>query len=416
MWHPFKSLRQRPKAKTRDAPRVTKAKPRAWWGQQKIRADASLGGSEAIYAAVSRIANTVACMPLHLYKGSELQALNPLERLVAFSPNDNYTPFGFLQTMEACRNIEGNAYALIVQDKRSGLVTRLDILDPIRVRPTRHPETGEMWYTVSFPDGKVLPLPGCQLLVLRHMSANGEIGIRPVDVLRGSLDYDKQVKNYSLRQLEGINAGVFLSVPGQGLGREEKQQVINQFMDAYEQSGGNVLVLEGGLTATTFSQPAVDANVLDVERIVRTRVASVYNIPPHLMGDYSEVTYATAEQLMQTFLQLTIMPIAAQYEQEMNRKLLTEQEYADGYRFRFDTDALTRADTATTTDRYQKAVRGSWMTPNEIRALEGKHPLPNGDELMASRDLIPLRIAVERPELLLGGKMGETQQEGGKTG
>ena len=130
-------------------------------------------------------------------------------------------PSGFLQTMEAFRNTEGNAYALIVPDKL-GAIRRLDILDPTRVRPRRHPETGEMWYTVTLDDGKTFPLPGCQLIVVRHMSANGEIGIRPIDVLRGTLDYDKQVKDLSLAQLDGVNHGVFLTVPNTGLGEDER--------------------------------------------------------------------------------------------------------------------------------------------------------------------------------------------------
>ena len=369
-------------------------------------------GTKRSTPAVSRISNTVASMPLHLYKGYELQADHPLERLVGLAPNDNFTPFGFLQTMEAFRNTEGNAYALIVPDKL-GAIRRLDILDPTRVRPQRHPETGEMWYTVTLDNSKTFPLPGCQLIVVRHMSANGEIGIRPIDVLRGTLDYDKQVKELSLAQLDGVNHGVFLTVPNTGLGEDERDTVIENFLDAYEKSGQRVVILEGGLTATTFSQSAIDAQVLDVERITRNRVATVYNIPPHMLGDYSDTSFSTAEQQMQEFLQLTIMPIVAQWEQELNRKLLTPAEYAQGYRFRFDIAALTRADTATMAEMHQKAIRGGWMRINEVRQREGLPPDEMGNELMASRDLLPLRIAVKQPEMLLNYKAGDDAQKGG---
>ena len=115
-------------------------------------------------------------------------------------------------------------------------------------------------------------------------------------------------------QLDGVNHGVFLTVPNTGLGEEERNQVIDSFLDAYERSGQRVVILEGGLTATTFSQNAIDAQVLDVERITRNRVATVYNIPPHLLGDYSDTSFSTAEQQMQEFLQLTSMPIVAQWE------------------------------------------------------------------------------------------------------
>ena len=114
---------------------------------------------------------------------------------------------------------------------------------------------------------------------------------------------------------------------------------------------------------------------------------------------------------MQEFLQLTIMPIVAQWEQELNRKLLTPGEFRAGYRFRFDVDALARADTATMAEKFQKAIRGGWMRPNEVRLREGLPPDDNGGELMASRDLLPLRICVQNPELLLAG---EITKEGGE--
>lgn len=415
MW-PFKKepknqvrARDKPGNKTGDEPRASGR----WLSFHRVRADNTMRGNEAIYAAVSRISNTVASMPLHLYKGYERQAAHPLEQLVARAPNENFTPFGFLQTMEVFRNTEGNAYALIVTDKL-GAVKRLDILDPTRVRPQRHPETREIWYVVQLDDGKAYPVPGCQIITVRHMSANGELGIRPIDVLSGTLDYDKQVKEFSLAQLDGVNQGVFLTVPNTGLDDEAKNEVIDSFLDAYERSGQRVVILEGGLTATTFSQSPISAQVLDVERIMRNRVATVYNIPPHLLGDYSDTSFSTAEQQMQEFLQLTIMPIVAQWEQELNRKLLTAADYAAGYRFRFDVDALARADTATMADKYQKAIRGGWMQPNEVREREGLPPDENGGELMASRDLLPLRIAIKNPEMLLSAKTTDSK-EGGKT-
>jgi len=52
------------------------------------------------------------------------------------------------------------------------------------------------------------------------------------------------------------------------------------------------------------------------------------------------------------------------------------------------------------------------MTPNEARAEDYMPPRDYGDELMSARDLIPLRVAVETPELLLSGK--QQTGEGGE--
>lgn len=396
--------------KARDKPRVRVFDRGKVTSITRPRADVTLQGHEAIYAAVTRIANTVASIPVHVYKGRERQDTHPLEKLLNLSPNPSMSAYIFKQTMEAFRNTEGMAYALII---RNGLgeITRLDVLDPTRVRPLIERDSREIWYDITL-EGKTYPIPGYMVLALKHMSANGISGIRPLDVLRGSLDYDAEVKEISLNQLDGINHGVMLEVPGQALDETRKAQIVADFLDAYESSGQRVLVLEGGIKATTFNQSPVDAQLMDVERITRNRVATVYNLPPHMLGDYSDTSFSTAEQQMQEFLQLTVIPIVQQWEDELNRKLLSDADYKVGYRFRFDTDSLIRADMVAMANKYQMAIRGGWMRINEVREREGLPPDPNGDELMCARDIIPLRIMVEHPELLLTGVSAESDEGG----
>lgn len=396
--------------KARDKPRVRVFDRGKVISITRPRADVTLQGHEAIYAAVTRIANTVASIPVHVYKGRERQDTHPLEKLLNLSPNPSMSAYIFKQTMEAFRNTEGMAYALIIRDGL-GEITRLDVLDPTRVRPLIERDSREIWYDITL-EGKTYQIPGYMVLALKHMSANGISGIRPLDVLRGSLDYDAEVKEISLNQLDGINHGVMLEVPGQALDETRKAQIVADFLDAYESSGQRVLVLEGGIKATTFNQSPVDAQLMDVERITRNRVATVYNLPPHMLGDYSDTSFSTAEQQMQEFLQLTIIPIVQQWEDELNRKLLSDADYKVGYRFRFDTDSLIRADMVAMANKYQMAIRGGWMRMNEVREREGLPPDPNGDELMCARDIIPLRIMVEHPELLLTGSIAQSDEGG----
>lgn len=396
--------------KARDKPRVRVFDRGKVTSVTRPRADVTLQGHEAIYAAVTRIANTVASIPVHVYKERERQDTHPLEKLLNLSPNPSMSAYIFKQTMEAFRNTEGMAYALIIRDGL-GEITRLDVLDPTRVRPLIERDSLEIWYDITL-EGKTYPIPGYMVLALKHMSANGISGIRPLDVLRGSLDYDAEVKEISLNQLDGINHGVMLEVPGQALDETRKTQIVADFLDAYESSGQRVLVLEGGIKATTFNQSPVDAQLMDVERITRNRVATVYNLPPHMLGDYSDTSFSTAEQQMQEFLQLTIIPIVQQWEDELNRKLLSDADYKAGYRFRFDTDSLIRADMVAMANKYQMAIRGGWMRMNEVREREGLPPDPNGDELMCARDIIPLRIMVEHPELLLTGSIAQSDEGG----
>ena len=63
--------------------------------------------------------------------------------------------------------------------------------------------------------------------------------------------------------------------------------MVDRFLEAYEKSNRSVVLLEGGLTATTFSASPVDSQLLDVENITRSRVAAVYNMPAYLLGEAS---------------------------------------------------------------------------------------------------------------------------------
>ena len=378
-------------ARARDEPEVNGHSLRGVW---RTRADYTMTNSEAIYAAVSRISNTIASLPIHLYRDREIMVDHPLEYLLAYRPSPCMTAFTFRQTMEANRNNEGNAYALMVPDE-DGRTVRLDVIDPTRVQPMREMETREMWYRVAFEDGMVGWVHHSSMIVLKHMSANGERGIRPIDVLRGTLDYDADIKRFSVKQLEGVSSAVILNVPGTGLSDDKKKKLIKQFLATYAESGGKVIVLEGGITATTMQQPAVDANVLNVERVTRNRVATVYNIPPHMLGDYSDTSYATAEQSMLEYLQMTINPIIEQWEEELNSKLLTWDMLKQGYSFRFDLVNLWRTDTLTMANRNQMAIRSGWLRPNEVRRQDHLPDDPAGDTLLISRDLVPLSEAIK---------------------
>ena len=381
----LKARRQaRQQAKARDEPGMN-----ALRNVTPVRGDWTMTGSEAIYAAVSKISNTIASLPIHLYKDRLIQTDHPLERLLAYQPNPSMTAFTFRQTMEANRNNDGNAYALIVPDLM-GNPTRLDILEPARVTPVRERETREMWYRVTFDDSTTATIHNSSMIVLRQMSANGERGIRPVDVLRGTLAYDRDIKEFSIRQLEGVSNAVILDVPGTGLSEEKKKKLIGQFLKTYAESGGKVIVLEGGIKSSIMTQPAVDANVLNVERVTKNRVATVYNIPPHMLGDYSDTSYATAEQSMIEYLQMTINPILVQWEDELNTKLLTWEMLGQGYSFGFDLVNLWRTDMATMTNRNTAGIRSGWLRPNEVRRQDHMPDVPEGDVLLASRDLVPL--------------------------
>ena len=371
--------------------------------------EASMKNSEAICSAVTRMANALASMPCHLYNNYMIQKDDPLEMLMAFAPNANQTPHGFKYAMMACLGIYGRAYALLVPDGRGGIGS-IDVLDPLRVQTLRNSETREIWYGITLDSGEQAFVHTSSMIAVLWGSTDGVGYISPLEVLGATLKYDRAIKEISLRQLQGVNGAVVLTYPS-ALGDEKKTALENRFINAYAKSTGQVLVLEGGVTADRIAGSVVDPQVLNSDNITKSKVASVYNMHPRMIGANVANDYSTSEQVNQEFASQTMLPWVVAFEEQFNRKLLMWSRYAKGDRFRFSMDELIRGDSATMAEKHSKEIRSGKKTPNEARAEDYMPPLPYGDELMSARDLIPLRVAVQTPELLLSGKQ---QAEGGE--
>ncbi len=374
-----------------------------------LRGDYTLNNSELIFSAVSRIANAFSAMPIQLYRAST-PVKNNLNDMVGFEPNLNMTSCQFFKTMEACRATEGNCYALKIFDS-SGVLTELRPLDPLRVKPVLEEKSNELWYKITPENGAEYYIHNFYVIHLPFISSNGYSGVNPVSVLFNTLTYQTAIQTFSSTQLEkGINAQVVLEAPA-NLGEQQKTDMINDFMATYKDTGGNILLLESGVTAKSLSLSPVDSKLFEVEKISRSRVAMVYNIPPHLLGDYSDTSFSSQEQQMLEFLMLTMLPIVTAYEQELNRKLLTREERRKGYHFVFDMNAILRADASTRADVHQKAIRGGWETPNEARADYGRDKDPNGNKLLVSRDLTTLEYLIKNPDKEKGGVNNVPKQD-----
>lgn len=368
----------------------------AGYGTEQLR------NSESICSAVTRLANAFACMPIHLYRDYRIQTGHPLERLIAFAPNANMTPFDFRYAMMACIGIYGSAYALIIPDGDGGIAA-LDVLDPTRVQTCRNVDTREIWYRVALDNGQQVYVHTSAMIALHWASTDGIHSLSPVEVLGATLKYDRAIKEISLRQLEGVNGAVTLTYPT-SLSEERKRAIESQFLNAYRKSFGQVIVLEGGVTADRIAGSVIDPNVLSSDTITKSKIASVYNIPLRLVGANVNSDYSTSEQVIKEFITLTMLPYVEAWEEQLTRKLLMRDLWEQGYRFKVSMDAMLRGDVATMAEKHSKGIRSGKYTPNEARAEDNLPPMPHGDELMSARDLIPLRVAVEHPELLLGLK------------
>lgn len=353
----------------------------------------SLANNETIFAVITRLSNGIASLPLKVYQN--YNALNTSQSDLAElleSPNSNMTQFKFIRKMETLKNMTGNAYALIEPGIFAEPVA-LHILDSNAVQPFIEKDTRELWYRVTDDTAPVF-IHNSSIIHISHLTGTGESGVNPLDVLKNTIDYDREIKEFSLNQMQnGLKANIVIKLATK-LNKEsmdEYTEVIQRF-----QKNGILFLDQGKEFQELNGFNFIDPKVFEVEKITVERVARVYNMALNkLLSD--KQSYSSAEQADLEYIKDTILPIIRMWEQELNKKLLTQKQRDDGFSFKFNLNGLARADMQTRGDFYFKGIRSGWFTPNEVRALEEYPPRPGGDSLYMSRDLIPIELLSKIP-------------------
>ncbi|PTI53367.1 phage portal protein, partial [Staphylococcus xylosus] len=75
----------------------------------------TLETNETIFAAITKLSNSMASIPIKLYKNYE-SVTNDISLLITDTPNGSISSFDFINQIETCRNEKGNAYVLIERD------------------------------------------------------------------------------------------------------------------------------------------------------------------------------------------------------------------------------------------------------------------------------------------------------------
>ncbi|PFM97900.1 phage portal protein [Bacillus thuringiensis] len=371
---------------------------RTFWGVDNSK----LANNETIFSVVSRLSNIIASLPIKMYKNYDLENNSASEVLIN-GPNQNMTSFDLIRNMETARNENGNTYALIERDIR-GQVSRISPLISTYVEPVLEQESKELWYQV-IGDGGTYYFHNLDVLHLKHIvSSQGLKGINPIKVLTNTIDFDKAIREFSLKEMQSA-PNSFIVTYGANIDKDKRKEVIEDFKRFYQDNGG-ILFQEPGVTIDQLERKYIAADTFTSERITRSRVANVFNVPVTFLNDNEGQSYGSNEQLMQQFVQLTLMPIIRQYEQEFNRKLLTPAERKAGFYFKFNVGALLRGDTTARNTLYHGGLRDGWLTRNDVRRWEDLPPIPGkADELWISGDMYPLDMdPSERKGVSTNGK------------
>lgn len=355
--------------------------------------NATLASNETIFSAITMLSNAIASAPITLRR--DYKRVMPQEHRIAwlmeFGLNPSMSTFQFIRTMETLRDATGAGYAVKELDDYGNL-RALWPMHTENVSPMVERESREIYYQIRDAlEGGDVYLHNSAVVAVSHISADGIHPLNPISVLQSSLDYDREVKEFSVNQMKnGLRAKFVIEFPN-SMSREQFEEY-NAYVKAFKKNG--VLYLDGGKQIVQLKNDVIDPRVFDVENITIARVARVFNIPlEKFLPD--KTSYSSAEQSDLNYLRDTILPMARMYEQEFSRKLLSEQERANGMQIKFSLNGFARADMKTRAEFYMKGVRTGWFSINDVRGLEDIEPIEGGETHYISKDLVPLFQALQ---------------------
>lgn len=363
----------------------------------------TLETNETIFSAITKLSNSMASLPIKLYKNYET-ITNDVSDLLTSSPNNSISSFDFINQIETTRNEKGNAYVLIERDIYYQ-PSKLYLLNPDTVEVVIENNSKELYYFINAATENKLIVHNTDILHFKHIVASNMVqGISPIDVLKNTMNFDNALRSFNLKEMEKPDS--FILKYGSNVSTDKKSEIVTNFRDFYEENGG-VLFQEPGVEIDPLDKKYVSEDIVASENLTRERVANVFQIPAVFLNAKEGLNFSKNEEINRFYLQHTLLPIIKQYEEEFNRKLLTKKDRTKGMYFKFNIKSFLRADSQTQAEVYFKAVRSGYNTINEIRALEDLPPIEGGDVPLISGDLYPITMDPTKRNLKGGGTNDE---------
>lgn len=351
----------------------------------------------AVFACVQIISETVASLPLQIYRtdgpNRSLVPAHPVARLFTLDVNDRQNAFEWFEMMTAHCLLRGNAYSEIVRDNR-GAVVALKPLHPNSVAVVESLRTGRILYDITDPNGGTRRLLPEEVFHLKDRSDDGIVGVSRLRRARETFGTAAATERFASSTYRN---GAFLSgvmTHPEQIGPEAAKTLRDSLAALHAGSGnaGRFGVLEEGMKWEPMSVSPEDAQMLESRRFSVEQIARIYRIPPPVLGDLSNGSYSNVTELGRWFATMTITPWLDRWEKALHRALLSE----DGRRqhvLEFDTDLLLRGDMLTRLQAYRIGREIGLYNANDLRRFENLNPRTDAE---AETFLSPMNMQPEQ--------------------
>jgi HK97 family phage portal protein len=395
--------------------RVFESFPGAWQQDIVVDRDAVLS-HPIVYACVTLIASDIGKLTLQLRELDEnriwRETVSPAFSPVLRKPNHFQTRQQFVENWLVSKLIYGNAYVLKERDMR-GVVVRLYVLDPARVRPLVAPN-GDVFYELNSDDISHLPTdiraaPASEIIHDRmECLFHPLVGISPIFACGLAATQGLKILNNSVKFFENMaRPSGILTAPGQ-ISDETALRLKEHWEKNYRADNiGKIAVLGDDLKYTPMAVTAVDSQQVQQSDEASRQICSAFHVPAYMVGVGSPPPYNNTEALNQHYYDKCLHKLIDALENCLDDGLGLHNTDKT-LRTEFDLNDLLRMDTTALVKNLGEMVKSSIITVNEGRARLNFGPVTGGDtpymqqqnyslEALAKRDALPDPFATATP-------------------
>lgn len=339
-----------------------------------------------VFAAGRLLASSIASLPLQVYRRTrDGREKIPLPPLFA-SPSATGTLHDWVWRAITALAYQGNAVGLVTSRDRLEYPLQIEWLNTDLVTVSDSlPNLGERGsFTNPIWSYNGTPLPEEDLVHIPWFVLPGRVwGLSPLGAYASTVRIGLDAQQYKSDWFKsgGVPPGQFRN-ENQKVEQADAQTIKTRLVQAIRSH--EPLVYGKDWQYEPFPIPSSDAQFVETMRLTSSQIASIYGIPPEMIGGETghSMTYQNVEQQSINFVQFTLLPWLTKLEDVLST-LLPRNQYV-----KFNVDGLIRTDAATRYANYEKAREVGLLSIDEIREMEDMSPLPREQ----GNDYTPLAV------------------------
>ena len=339
-------------------------------------------GLSAVYSCVKVISEDISIMDIGIetktaegyWIKDEKHYLNDLFR----NPAPYKSMMDITEVATANAALSGNGFLKIQRD-RDGRPNALELKEFQEVQILQDLTRTQIIYQVTMGDGRTELYYPWEVFHLKGFSLNGHSGLSPINQLNNTLSISLQANGYANETYSSGGYGGGIITHPSDLSAKARANISSGVRKT--QASRQYPVLDEGMKFTPNRMSPADIDFINTQKHTKAEINAAYRVALHLTMLNENGSKSGTEDDSLNHMNRCLLPWVKRWENEMEQKFLSRDERKTT-RVVFNLDSFHRASTSARMDYMKGLALMQLKTINELRAMSGDPPVPDGDRFV----------------------------------